>query len=328
MNTQATMSPLRPAHGRARALDDAILHAIIFAALGVLLLFAPLFAYPMFVMNVLVFALYANSYALLIGAGGLVSFGHAAYFGSAAFVAGYAAREWGFTPELAILLGTASGALIGLVFGYLALRRQGIYFAMITMALAQMVYFICLRAPFTGGETGLHGVPRGRLFGLISLADDTTMYYFVVVVFMAATLLIYRILYSPFGEVLRAIRGNEQRVESLGYKVFHYKLALYVLATALAGFAGAVKVLVFQIATLIDVHWTTSGDAVLMTLLGGIGSIFGPLAGALAMKATETYLAAFGSWVTVLQGLVFVFCVMAFRDGIVGRLARITGRKL
>lgn len=304
------------------------LHMAIFAAIGVFLLLAPLFVYPMFVMDVLIFALYANSYALLVGAGRLMSFGHAAYFGVAAYICGYAARTYGLTPELAILAGTAAGGLLGFVFGFLALRRQGIYFAMITLALGQMVYFICLRAPFTGGENGLQSIPRGSLFGLFSLADDTRMYYFVAVLFMAAILLIYRIIYSPFGEVLRAIRGSELRVESLGYKVFRYKLMLYVLATALAGFAGAIKALSLQIATLTDVYYSTSGDAVMMTLLGGIGTIFGPIVGGLAYVAMQTYLAPLGSWVTVTQGLIFVFCVMFFREGIIGRLSRIVRQPL
>jgi branched-chain amino acid transport system permease protein len=328
MSEQAETTVLQPAAHPVRSSNAAILHAVIFILIGVLLLLAPLFSYPIFVMGVLVFALYANSYALLVGAGGLLSFGHAAYFGSAAYMAGFAAKYWGFTPELAILTGTASGALLGLVFGYLAIRRQGIYFAMITLALAQMVYFICLRVPFTGGEDGLQAVPRGKVFGLISIADDLTMYYFVAILFMAAILLMYRIIHSPFGEVLRAIRGNEKRVESLGYKVFQYKLTLYVLATAIAGFAGSIKVLVIQLATLTDVYWTTSGDAVLMTLLGGIGTIFGPLAGALALQSMQTYLADFGSWVTVLHGLIFIVCVMTFREGIFGYLSKLIGRPL
>jgi branched-chain amino acid transport system permease protein len=321
-------SVLQAPAGTVSSANALMLHGVIFTVIGVFLMFAPLFIYPIFLMNVLVYALYANSYALLAGPGGLMSFGHAAYFGTSAYLAGYAAKTWGFTPELTILMGSATGALLGLVFGYLAIRRQGIYFAMITLALAQMVYFICLRAPFTGGEDGLQAVPRGDLFGLFSLADDMSMYYFVAVLFIAATLLMYRINYSPFGEVLRAIRGNEQRVESLGYKVFRYKLVLYVLATAFAGFAGAIKVQVFQLATLTDVYWTTSGDAVLMNLLGGIGTIFGPIVGALAMVSMQTYLAHFGSWVTVLHGLIFIVCVMVFREGIVGRLSKLTGRAL
>ena len=281
----------------------------------------PFVAYPVFLMQVLCFALFACAFNLLIGYVGLVSFGHALYFGWASYLAAYAAKTWHFQPELAILIGTATAAVLGVIAGGVAIRRQGIYFAMITLALAQMMYFFALRAPFTGGEDGIQAVPRGRLFGYFDLSNEMTMYVFVLVVVLAAFLLIYRIINSPFGEVLKAIRENEQRTISLGYNTDRYKLVVFVLSATLAGLAGSLKALVFQLASLTDVHWTMSGDVLLMTLLGGLGTVFGPVVGAFAVIAMQNYLAPFGQWVLVIQGVIFVVCVLVFRRGIIGELA-------
>jgi branched-chain amino acid transport system permease protein len=295
--------------------------AVAGAALVVFLSAAPFVLYPVFVMKALCFALFACAFNLLIGYVGLVSFGHALYFGWASYLAAYSAKVWGLPPELAILCGTATGLVLGLIAGIVAIRRQGIYFAMITLALAQMMYLVALRAPMTGGEDGIQGVPRGWLFGAFDLNNETTMYAFVAVVVLAAFFLIYRIINSPFGEVLKAIRENEQRAISLGYKTDDYKLVAFVLSATLAGLAGSLKALVFQLASLTDVHWTMSGEVVLMTLVGGLGTIFGPIVGAFLIVALENYLAPFGQWVLVIQGAVFVICVLSFRRGIVGELA-------
>ena len=281
----------------------------------------PFVAYPVFLMQALCFALFACAFNLLIGYVGLVSFGHALYFGWASYLAAYAAKTWHLQPELAILTGTATAAVLGIIAGGIAIRRQGIYFAMITLALAQMMYFFALRAPFTGGEDGIQAVPRGRLFGYFDLSNEMTMYVFVLVVVLAAFLLIYRIINSPFGEVLKAIRENEQRTVSLGYNTDRYKLVVFVLSATLAGLAGSLKALVFQLASLTDVHWTMSGDVLLMTLLGGLGTVFGPVVGAFAVIAMQNYLAPFGQWVLVIQGVIFVVCVLVFRRGIIGELA-------
>ena len=305
------------------------LHRMIFVGLAVLLLVAPFVAYPVFVMKVLCFALFACAFNLLLGYGGLLSFGHAAYFGMASYVSAYTAKHWGITPEIAILLGTAVSAGLGLAFGALAIRRQGIYFAMITLALAQMAFFFSLQTPrFTGGEDGIQAVPRGNLFGLVSLADDRALYYLVAAIFFAGLLLIYRIIHSPFGQVLKAIRDNEPRAISLGYRTHQYKLAVFVLSASLAGVAGATKAIVFQLASLTDVHWSMSGEVVLMTLVGGMGTVFGPIVGALVVVAMQNYLASFGSWVLVIQGVIFVVCVLLFREGIVGVIAKRIGRPL
>ena len=276
--------------------------------------------YPVFLMKALCFALFACAFNLLIGFGGLLSFGHAMFLGTAGYVSAYSAKTWGFPPEAAILFGTLAAALLGLVSGALAIRRQGIYFAMITLALAQMVYFFCLQAPFTGGEDGIQSVPRGRLFGFIDLSSTLVLYYVVLAIFLVAFLLIYRIIHSPFGNVLKAIRENEPRAISLGYDAERYKLLAFVLSAALSGLAGATKAIVFQLASLTDVHWTMSGEVVLMTLLGGMGTIFGPVVGAFTIIGLENYLAGFGQWVTVITGGIFVVCVLAFRRGIVGEL--------
>jgi branched-chain amino acid transport system permease protein len=285
-----------------------------------LIVLSPAVLYPVFLMKVLCFALFACAFNLLIGYVGLLSFGHAAFFGMGSYVTAWTIKHWGITAEVAILLGGVTGAVLGLALGWLAIRRQGIYFAMITLALAQMVYFFCLQAPFTGGEDGIQQVPRGKLFGVISLDADMTIYWLVAIIFLAGFLLIHRIVHSPFGQVLKAIRENEPRATSLGYRTDDYKLIAFVLSTFLAGIAGGTKALVFGIATLTDVHYSMSGEVVLMTLLGGLGTIFGPVMGALVVTAMENYLAQFGAWVTVTQGVIFMLCVLAFRRGIVGEL--------
>jgi branched-chain amino acid transport system permease protein len=296
---------------------------VAFVVMVVVLVAAPFVAYPVFLMKALCFSLFACAFNLLIGYVGLISFGHALFFGWASYLTAYSAKAWSLSPELAILVGTATAAVLGVVVGGLAIRRQGIYFAMITLALAQMMYFFALQAKFTGGEDGIQGVPRGRLFGVFDLANEMTMYLFVLVVVLAGFLLVYRIINSPFGEVLKAIRENEQRAISLGYNSERYKLVAFVLSATLSGLAGSLKALVFQLASLTDVHWTMSGDVVLMTLLGGLGTIFGPVVGAFLVIAMQNYLAPFGQWVLVIQGAIFVFCVLSFRRGIVGELARV-----
>jgi branched-chain amino acid transport system permease protein len=291
------------------------------AGMVMLLAVAPFVGiYPVFLMKALCFALFACAFNLLIGFGGLLSFGHAMFLGTAGYVCAHAAKVWGWPPEAAILAGTGAAATLGLVTGLLAIRRQGIYFAMITLALAQMIYFFCLQAPFTHGEDGIQAVPRGKLFGLLDLSNTLTMYYFVLVVFITAFALIYRVIHSPFGQVLKAIRENEPRAISLGYDAERYKLLAFVLSATLAGLAGATKAIVFQLASLTDVHWTMSGEVVLMTLLGGMGTVFGPVVGAFVIIGLENYLASFGEWVTVITGGIFVVCVLAFRRGIVGEI--------
>nr|WP_245598235.1 branched-chain amino acid ABC transporter permease [Ottowia thiooxydans] len=276
--------------------------------------------YPVFMMKVMCFALFACSFNLLLGFGGLLSFGHAMFLGSAGYAAAHAAKVWGFTPELAILFATLCAATLGWLAGMLAIRRQGIYFAMITLALAQMVFFFSLQAPFTGGEDGIQAVPRGRLFGLIDLSQPMAMYAFVFTIFIGGFLLIYRIVHSPFGQVLQAIRENEPRAISLGYDADKFKLRAFVLSAALSGMAGGTKSLVFQLASLTDVHWSMSGEVILMTLLGGMGTIFGPVVGAAVIITMQNYLAELGSWVLVIQGAIFVVCVLLFRRGIVGEV--------
>jgi branched-chain amino acid transport system permease protein len=294
---------------------------ILYIVLLLSALVAPFIAYPIFLMKVLSFALFACAFNLLIGFTGLLSFGHAMFFGGAAYLCAYAAKAWGLTPELAVLFGTVGAAILGYFVGWLAVRRQGIYFAMVSLALSQMVYFICVQAPFTGAEDGLQNVPRGKLFGLFSLADDTTMYYFVLAVFIFGFWLIYRTIHSPFGQVLKSIRENEARALSLGYDVDKYKLVAFVISAGLAGMAGALKSLSLGLATLTDVTWQMSGEVVLMTLLGGMGTILGPVVGAASIIAMQNYLASFGSWVTIIMGIIFVVCVLVFRRGIVGEIA-------
>jgi branched-chain amino acid transport system permease protein len=291
-----------------------------FALMVAVLAVAPFLVYPVFLMNALCFALFACAFNLLLGQVGLLSFGHAMFFGVAAYAAADAAKAWGLGPLPAVLLATMLSAVLGLVVGAIAIRRQGIYFAMITLGLAQMVYFLCKRAePLTGGENGVHGVPRGTLFlGRIDLDGNLAMYFFVLAVFLAGFGVIARATHSPFGEVLRAIREHEPRAISLGYEVNRFKLAAFVLSAALTGMAGATKVFVFQLASDRDVHWETSGQVVLMVLLGGMGRTYGPIFGAFLIVALQSYLAAFEGWVTILQGIIFVVCVLAFRQGIAG----------
>ena len=306
----------------------------LYAVLLVLALAAPLAGlYPIFLMKCLCFALFACAFNLLIGFTGLLSFGHAAFFGSAAYLCGYAAKQWGLTPELAILFGAAGAAVLGLIVGALAIRRQGIYFAMITLALAQMVYFVCVQAPFTGAEDGLQSIPRGKLLGVLDLKNDITMYYFVLAVFVSGFWMIYRTIHSPFGQVLKSIRDNEPRALSLGYDVDKYKLVAFVLSATLAGVAGATKSIALGLASLTDVYWGQSGAVVLMTLLGGMGTVIGPVVGAFIVETLENYLAGMGSVtlfrdftidmsskVPVVIGFIFVICVLAFRRGIVGEI--------
>lgn len=298
-----------------------LIAATYFVLLSLALLAPMLGLYPVFVMKLLCFAIFAIAFNLLLGFTGLLSFGHAAFFGSAAYITGYVIKSQNFTPELGLLAGMLGAGLIGLVVGLVAIRRQGIYFAMITLAIAQMVFFVCLQAPFTGGEDGLQGVPRGALFGLLPLESDTSMYYLVLAVFMACFLAISRIVHSPFGQVLKMIRENEPRAISLGYQVDRYKLLAFVLSAALAGLAGSLKTLVMGFATLSDVHWSMSGEVILMSLLGGVGTFFGPVLGSGIVIALQDMLAdKVGSWVTVIIGVIFVLCVMAFRKGVVGEL--------
>lgn len=292
----------------------------------VLAIAAPFVLYPVFIIKALCFALFACALNLLLGYAGLLSFGHAAFFGMSAYVTAHAVKEWALPTELGILAGVAVAAILGVVFGALAIRRQGIYFAMVTLALAQMVYFFAVQAPFTGGEDGIQAVPRGTLLGFIDLSNPFAMYFFVLIVFVAALFLIYRTVHSPFGQVLRAIRDNEPRAISLGYDADRYKLMAFVLSAALAGLAGSLKALTFQLASLTDVHWHMSGEVVLMTLLGGMGTIVGPAVGAALVVTIQNYFASFGAWVTIVQGAIFVAVVLLFRRGIVGELMALAER--
>ncbi len=291
------------------------------AVMTVVLAVAPFVGvYPVFIMKALCFALFACAFNLLLGFGGLLSFGHAMFLGTAGYVCAHAARVWGWPPEFAILAGTLAATVLGIVAGALTIRRQGIYFAMITLALAQMIFFFYLQAQFTHGEDGIQSVPRGKLFGILDLSSTLVMYYVVLAIFLAAFLFIYRIVNSPFGQVLKAIRENEPRAISLGYDAEKYKLLAFVLSAALSGLAGATKAIVFQLASLTDVQWQMSGEVVLMVLLGGMGTIFGPVVGAFTIISLEHFLSESGSWVTVITGVIFVVCVLAFRRGIVGEL--------
>ena len=301
---------------------------VAFVVMVVVLAVLPFLVYPVFLMKALCFALFACAFNLLIGYVGLLSFGHAAFLGSAGYVTAHAAKVWGWSPELAIVAGTAISAGLGLAVGALAIRSRGIYFANITLALAQMIYFFCLQAKFTGGEDGIQAVPRGRLFGFVDLDSTMTMYFVVLAIFLAGFLLVYRTIHSPFGQVIKAIRENETRAISLGYRPEHYKLIAFVLSATLSGLAGGTKALVFQLASLTDVHWTMSGEVVLMTLLGGLGTVFGPVVGAFLLISIEHYLAQLGAWVTIVQGVIFVICVLAFRRGVIGELARLIRKPL
>ena len=295
--------------------------ARLFASLILIGLIAPFLVYPTLLMKLLCFALFACAFNLMLGFSGLLSFGHAAFFGGSAYITGYLCRDLGATPEIGLLAGLLFGGLLGAVFGLVAIRRAGIYFAMITLGLAQIVYFLALQLGFTGGEDGMQGIPRGHLFGLVDLSDNLAMYYFVLAVFLLGFALVHRTIHSPFGQILKAIRDNEARATSLGYDVARFKLIAFVLSAALTGLAGSTKSLVFQLASLGDVHWHTSGQVVLMTLLGGLGTLLGPVVGAMTIIGLENQLAdKVGSWVTVIMGGMFVVCVLAFRRGIVGEI--------
>ncbi|KIZ41464.1 MULTISPECIES: branched-chain amino acid ABC transporter permease [Rhodopseudomonas] len=314
-----------PAPGRRSIRDE----MIVFAVMTAVLLVVPLTGvYPYFVMQGLCFALLACAFNLLIGYGGLLSFGHAMFLGTAGYITAHALKVWGLAPELGIVIGTLGAAALGVVTGLVAIRRQGIYFAMITLALSQLLYFVYLQTPFTHGEDGIQGIPQGKLFGLIDLSEPVTLYYVILAGFLFGFLVIYRAINSPFGEVLKAIRENEPRAISLGYKTDHFKLMAFILSATLAGFAGSLKVFVAQNASLTDVHWTMSGEIVLMTLVGGLGTVFGPVVGAFVIIAMQQYLAGFGQWVTVIQGVIFVTCVLTFRRGVVGEIAHYFKRSL
>jgi branched-chain amino acid transport system permease protein len=302
---------------------------IVFVAMAILLAIVPATdIYPFFVMQALCFALLACAFNLLIGFGGLLSFGHAMFLGSAGYFTAHALKVWGVSPEVGIVIGTGGAAALGLITGYVSIRRQGIYFSMITLALSQLLYFIYLQAPFTHGEDGIQGIPQGKMFWFIDLSKPTVLYYVILVGFLGGFLLIFRTINSPFGEVLKAIRENEPRAISLGYKTDQYKLLAFILSGTLSGFAGSLKVFVAQNASLTDVHWSMSGEIVLMTLVGGLGTIFGPVVGAFIIIAMQQYLAGFGQWVTVIQGVIFVACVLTFRRGIVGEIGHYFRRSL
>ena len=322
MSAEAAVLPVDASERNRRA------NLVAFGVMVALIAIAPFVAYPFFIMQALCFALFACAFNLLIGYVGLLSFGHALFFGWASYASAHAAKVWGLPPELAIVTGTATAAILGTIVGALAIRRQGIYFAMITLALAQMMFFFAIQAPFTHGEDGIQAVPRGKLFGFIDLADQTNMYITVLVIFLGCFLLIYRIVNSPFGEVLKAIRENEPRAISLGYKTDRFKLVAFVLSATFAGVAGATKALVFQLASLTDVDWPMSGEVILMTLVGGLGTLFGPVVGAFFMVTLENYLTTIGQWVFVVQGAIFVVCVLLFRRGIIGELAQLLRIKL
>lgn len=309
-----------------RTIRDEMIAFVIMAGLLAIVPFTGV--YPFFVMQALCFALLACAFNLLIGYGGLLSFGHAMFLGTAGYISAHALKVWEFSPELGILAGVLAAFALSIVTGLVAIRRQGIYFAMITLALSQLLYFIYLQAPFTHGEDGIQGIPQGRLFGVFNLAQPTTLYYVVLVAFLLGFLLIFRAINSPFGEVLKSIRENEQRAISLGYKTDQYKLLAYILSGTLAGFAGSLKVFVAQNASLTDVHWSMSGEIVLITLVGGLGTLFGPVVGAFVIIAMQQYLAGFGQWVTVIQGVIFVACVLTFRRGIIGEIAHFFRRSL
>lgn len=304
-------------------MNKTVMYALLLAGLVV----APFVGYPIFLMTCLCFALFACAFNLLIGYTGLLSFGHAMFFGFAAYVSGHAAKVWGLSPELAVLTGTLSATVIGWVVGILAVRRQGIYFAMVTLALSQMIYFFCVQAPFTYAEDGIQSIPRGKLFGVIDMGNDVAMYYFVLAIFLIGFALIHRTIHSPFGQVLKSIRENEPRALSLGYDVDRYKLVAFVISASLAGLAGATKSLALGLATLTDVSWQMSGEVVLMTLLGGMGTILGPTLGAGIIIAMQNYLADLGSWVLIIMGVTFVVCVLSFRRGIVGEIEHRFGKK-
>ena len=310
----------------ARAMRDEM---TVFGIMVLLLVVVPWTGiYPFFVMQALCFALLACAFNLLVGYGGLLSFGHAMFLGTAGYVSAHALKVWALPPELGIVIGVLASTVLAVITGYISIRRQGIYFSMITLALSQLLYFVYLQAPFTHGEDGIQGIPQGHLFGIFDLSKPMVLYYVVLGGFLAGFLLIYRSINSPFGEVLKSIRENEPRAISLGYKTDQYKLLAFILSGAFSGLAGSLKVFVAQNASLTDVHWTMSGEIVLMTLVGGLGTVFGPVVGAFVMIAMQQYLAGFGQWVTVIQGAIFVICVLTFRRGIVGEIAHYFRRSL
>ena len=316
MTTQALKSATK-----GKTMNKTKLSFLVLLLLG---LVAPYAIYPVFLMKLLCFSLFACAFNLMLGYGGLLSFGHAAFLATGGYITGHTIMQWGLTPELGVLFGTLCAAAMGFLFGKLAIRRQGIYFAMITLALSQLVFFLYVQAPFTGGENGLQGIPRGKLFGLFSLEDNLPMYYFVLAVFVIGFAIIYRTIHSPFGQILKAIRENEPRAVSLGYDVTKFKLVAFVISAGLAGLAGSTKSLVFQLASLTDAHWHMSGEVILMTLLGGVGTIFGPIVGAATVVTLQNYLSQgpLSSWVPVILGLIFVICVLLFRSGIVGEIQK------
>src|SRR3569833_1057560 len=316
-----TTLPITP-----RAMRDEMIVFVLMAAMLAIVPFTGL--YPFFVMQALCFELLACAFNLLIGYGGLLSFGHAMFLGTAGYCTAHALKVWGLSPELGILVGVIGACALSVVTGYISISRQGIFFSLITLALSQLLYFVYLQTPFTHGEDGIQGIPQGRLFGVLDLSKPTVLYYVVLVGFLAGFLLIFRTINSPFGEVLKSIRENEQRAISLGYKTDQYKFLAFVLSGTLAGFAGSLKVFVAQNASLTDVHWSMSGEIVLMTLVGGLGTIFGPVVGAFVIIAMQQYLAGFGQWVTVIQGSIFVICVLTFRRGVIGEIAHYFRRSL
>lgn len=319
MASETTLAPI--ARGKLGQMPGS--HRIGFILLFGFLLLAPFLGlYPVFVMKIMCFALFACAFNLLLGYGGLLSFGHAAFFGGAAYISAHSAKVWGVSPELSIVLGTLTGAILGVIIGFFAIRRAGIYMTMITLAFAQMIFFVSLQSSFTGGEDGIQAISRNRLFGLFDISSDFRFYFFVLAVFAIGVLVLYRIVYSPFGQVVQAIRENEPRSISLGYRVQRYKLALFTMSAAVAGMAGATKALVFQLASLTDVHWSMSGEVVLMALLGGVGTIFGPILGAAVIVSMQNYFASLGAWVTILQGITFVISCLLFREGIIGVISR------
>lgn len=318
MNTNSTtpLSSGLPSGNRSGLIKILVVAALVLAAI---IPFQTMI-YPVFVMKILCFGLFASAFNLLLGYGGLLSFGHAAFFGTSAYVTAYLCKEWGLGPGVGLVSGVLAASLLGVVMGLIAIRRQGIYFAMVTLALAQFVYFVALQAPFTGGEDGIQNVPRGKLFGLVDLSNDVALYYLVFVLFLGGIFAVYRIVNSHYGEVLLAIRENEPRAISLGYDVSRFKLVAFVLSAAIAGLAGSLKALVLQIASLADVHWHASGEVILMTLLGGVGTMLGPIVGGGLVVGLQSYLSGAGAWSTVIIGLVFMVCVSAFRRGIVGEV--------
>lgn len=320
ISPRADLAPAGSRFSGLRILSFEGAQSVAFLLMLALLILSPTVVYPVFLMKILCYAIFACSLNLIAGYGGMMSFGHAAYFGIGAYTAAWCTKNWNITPEIGILLGGAAGALSGVVFGWLAIRRPGMFFTMVTMALGQAVYFICVQSPFTNGEDGIQKVPRGNFLGMLSLTDNMTMYWLVVLLFLAVFLFLHRLTQSPFGNVLKSIRDNEPRATSLGYKTKNFKLITYVLATFLAGIAGSTKAIVFGIATLTDVGFNMSGEVVLMALLGGMGTIFGPVVGATLTASLAYYLSPFGAWIYIVQGTVFALCVLLFRRGLIGEI--------